>query len=467
MAISSLGVGNSILTQDVLDQLKAADEAGRITPIKLKLANENDKQDALKIIDASMANFVDSVNALSSVLLWDERAATVGTGTSVEVTATSKTDIQDFSVDVIQLATKQIEQSGVFGAATDLIDTANLGGSFDIQVGPDPLTAVTITYGVDATLDDIKDLINEQAGDLVDASIVQLNSGEFHLMLSSSETGDTATTDITMTGVTGALDAKLTTGFTDVQLGKNAQFTFNGSDPLFPYERASNNIDDLITGLTMTLKETGVSEVSIAQDRTSILEKFDGFVTKYNETITELDKMTKASTEAKERGIFSSDSTIKSMKRSIQDMMDSIGGNVGSMLDYGFDIDKDGVMTLDKTVLEQKLDDEPTNTQAFFSGGDYTKADLSVVTLTGTFAEMSTIVESYTNASAGLDQLKEALADNISTLEDRKLTATERLDAKYEIMKKQFASYGLMISKINSASSMFVQMANAQTASQY
>ena len=465
MAISSLGVGNSILTQDVLDQLKAADEAGRITPLKLKLANENDKQDALKVIDSSMTNFVESVSALSSVLLWDERAATVGTGTSVEVTATSKTDIQDFSVDVIQLATKQIEQSGVFGAATDLIDTANLGGSFDIQVGPDPLTAVTITYGVDATLDDIKDLINQQAGSLVDASIVQLNSGEFHLMLSSTETGDTATTDITMTGVTGALDAKLTTGFTDVQLGKNAQFTYNGSATV--YERASNEIDDLITGLTMTLKETGVSEVSIAQDRTSILEKFDNFVAKYNANMIELDKMTKPSTEAEERGIFSSDSTIKSMKRALQDMMDSIGGGVGSMLDYGFDIDADGVMTLNKTVLEQKLDDEPINTQAFFSGGDFTKADASVVTLTGTFAEMSTIVEGYTNASAGLDQLKEALADNISTLEDRKLTATERLDAKYEIMKKQFASYGLMISKINSASSMFVQMANAQTASQY
>ena len=147
-------------------------------------------------------------------------------------------------------------------------------------------------------------------------------------------------------------------------------------------------------------------------------------------------------------------------------MMDSVGGGVGSMLDYGFDIDENGVMSLDKTVLEQKLDDEPINTQAFFSGGDYTKADLTVVTLTGAFTEMSTIVESYTNSNTTLDQLKESLSQNISSLEERKTTATERLDAKYEIMKKQFAAYGLMISKINSASSMFVQMANAQTAAQ-
>ena len=462
MAISSLGVGNNILTQDVIDQLKEADEASRITPITLKLANENDKQDALKVIDASMTNLVDSINDLGSALLWDERAATVSSGTSVEVTASSKTDVQDFTIDVQQLATKQIEQSGAFTAKSDTIDTLNAGGSFSIQVGSDPLSAITINYGVDATLDDIKNLINAEAGALVDASIVQLNSGEFHLMLSSDETG--ADKDISMTSITGSLDPALTTGASIVQTGVNAQFTYNGGVTV--YERSNNKIDDLITGLTMTLQETGISSVSIAQDRTSILEKFDNFVAKYNASITELDKVTKSSTESAERGIFSTESTIKGMQREIQDMMESIGGGVGSMIDYGFDIDKDGVMTLNKTVLEQKLDDEPINTQAFFSGGDFTKTDASVVTLTGAFSEMSTIIESYTKTNTMLDQLKESFTTNISALEDRKITATERLEAKYEIMKKQFAAYGLIISRLSSASSMFTQMANAQTSAQ-
>lgn len=464
MAISSLGVGNNILTQDVIDQLREADESQRITPIELELANENDKQDALKIIDASMTNFIDSINAIKTATLWDERSAEVTSGTSVEVSAASKTDVQDFTLDVTKLATKQIEQSGSFASDTDLI--ANAAGSMNLNIdGVD----FTINYDATTTLKDLKNSINDVAGEKVDATIVQIATGDFRLFVSSADTGTTQ--NITMTDNTGALlqsdgvtpgDTRLTTGMTAIQSGIDAEFTFNGQ----AITRNSNNIDDLITGLTITLKETGLSEVSIAQDRTSILEKFDSFVEKYNSNMTEFDKLTKASTDAEERGIFSGDSTVKSMKRAIEDMMDTLGEGVASMIDYGFSIDKDGKMSLDKTALEKKLDDEPVNTQAFFSGGDYTKADTTVVNLTGVFAEMSTKVEAYTKTNTVLDQLKDSLSEGISALEERKTTATERLDAKYEIMKKQFAAYGLMISKINSASSMFVQMANAQTAAQ-
>jgi len=274
MGISSLGVGSSILTQDVLDQLREADEAGQITPIEYRLADANDKQDSMEMIDATMTNLVDSVTAIKSATLWDERTASVDSGTSVEVSASSNTDVQDFSIDVTQLATKQIEQSGSFSAITDSVDSGGTGGTFDIKVGTG--AAVTITYAAGATLDELKDLINDEAGDLVDATIIQLNSGEYHLMLSSDETGDTVDTNISITDNTGTLDANVTTGLTEVQAGKNAKFTFNGG--LTEYERSSNEISDLITGLTMTLKETGASEVSIAQDRTSILEKFDSFV---------------------------------------------------------------------------------------------------------------------------------------------------------------------------------------------
>lgn len=464
MGISSLGVGSGILTQDVLDQLREADDAQRIRPIDLSLANENDKQDALEIIDATMTNFIDSINAVKNASLWDERSATVTSGTSVEVSAISKTDVQDFTLNVTALASKQIEQSGSFAAITDVVDAS--AGSFDIQVGTG--TAISVNYDAGATLDDIKDLINSEAGDLVDATIVQISSGDFRLFLSSVETGS-ETGGVGETGtnisITGAgLDTKLTTDFdvVAIQSGTNAAFTFNNQ----AISRASNKIDDLITGLTITLKEEGISEVSIAQDRTSILERFDSFVEKYNATITELDKMTKPSIDSDQKGIFSSDSTVKSMKRTIQDMIESVGGGVGTMLDYGFDIDADGKMTLDSAVLESAMDDNPANTQAFFSGGDFTKDDNTVVILTGAFTDMSTTIEGYTKTNNTLDQLKDSFSQSIKALEERKLSATERLDAKYEIMKKQFAAYDAVINRLNSASSMFAQIANAQTAAQ-
>jgi len=455
MGISSLGVGSSILTQDVLDQLRDADEAGQITPIELSLANEGDKKDALGLIDANMTNLIDSINEIKSQSLYDERQTEVS-GSSVEVTADANTDIQDFTLNVSVLATKQIEESGAFSSEDELI--ANGTGSIKLNIdGMD----FTIDYDDTTTLKDLKNSINDIAGDKVDATIVQINSGEFRLFVSSADTGTTQ--DITMTDNSTQLkDTRLTTELTAIQSGVDAEFTFNNQ----PIVRTSNNIDDLITGLEITLKEVGTSVVSVTQNRENILEKFDSFVEKYNAAIVELQKMTKSSLDSEERGIFSGESTIKGMMRSIENMVSNVGGSVGSLFDYGFDVDRDGKMTLDKDILETKLDEDSSNVEVFFAGGDFDNDDGTTTTVDGAFTEMSTIIEGYTNYNATLDQFKDSITDRISSLEDRKETATERLDAKYEILAKQFAAYDLMISKFNSASSMFVQMANAQIAAQ-
>lgn len=471
MGISSLGVGSSILTQDVLDQLRAADDAQRIQPITLSLANENDKKSSLEVIDASMTNFRDSINELKSATLFDGRSTTVS-GSSVEVTASANSDVQDFNITVDHLATKQIEQSGAFTASTDTVATG--AGTLTLNVGAG--TPVTINYDATTSLDDLKKLINDNAGDQVDATIVKISATESRLFISSVGTG--ASQDISITDNGGLLDARLTTdtslstaptidpgtglAYAAIQTGIDNQFTFNNQ----VITRSSNTVDDLITGYSIKLKSTGSSSVSVKQDREAIMTKIDSFVEKYNSLMTEMSKQTKPSTDSKERGIFSGESSIKSMQRAIQDMIESVAGGVGTMEDYGFSVAKDGKMSIDKKVLNTKLDENPTNVEAFFAGGDYINDDLSVTTLTGAFVGFYDIVNGYAKTNGGLDQVKESLTQSISSLEEKKISATERLDAKYEILKKQYAAYDAMIAKINNASSMFVQMANTQTASQ-
>jgi len=453
MGISSLGVGSSILTQDVLDQLRAADEAGQIVPVDLSIANENDKKDALKIIDANMQNLIDSIDDIKRHGLYDEREATVS-GSSVEVSAIINSDVQEFSLDVITLATKQIEQSGAFGAKDEKIAAAGTSGTFDLNI--DGASIANITYDEETSLEDLKNLINNEAGDKVSATIIQINDTDFRLFISSVETGDSQDISISDNGT--GLSANLDGGMSTIQTGVDSHFQFNGQD----IYRSSNVVDDLASGLTITLKEVGSSDVSVAQNRDTIMEKFDNFMKHYNAAVTELDKMTKASVDSDEKGIFSGESTIKNMKRTIESMVNTIGGGVGYINDYGFDIDKDGEMTLDKDVLNTALDTNPQNVEAFFAGGTFTNADSSTTEVDGAFTEFSDILQGYTNYNATLDLFTTAITDKISALEDKKITATERLDAKYAIMKKQYAAYDLMISKLSSASSMFTQMANTE-----
>jgi len=451
MAISSVGVGSGILTQDVLDQLRKADEAAQITPIDLSIANEKDKKSSFDVLDATMKNLIDSIDEIKNQALFDERKTTI-MGTSVEVTASANSDLQDFTLNVTQLATKQIEESGSFAAKTDTIASAS--GSVNLNIdGQD----FTINYDATTTLEDFKKSINDVAGTKVDATIVQLSDGDFRLFISSDDTGTTQ--DITITDNDGNLnDTKLTSDFTAIQTGVDANFEFNGQ----AITRTSNDISDLITGYDITLKELGSSSVKVEQNRENIMDKIDSFVSKYNAAVTELGKLTKSSTDSDVRGIFSSESTVKGLKSTIDDLLSNVGGGVGSLIDYGFDIAKDGQMSIDKDVLNQKLDDSSSNVEAFFSGGTYTDVN-GTVELTGAFTEMSNIVGGYTDYNATLDQFKTSISDNITSLEERKTAATERLDNRYDILKKQFISYDLMISKLNSASSMFTQLANAQT----
>ncbi len=455
MGISSLGVGSSILTQDVLDQLRAADEAKFIQPIDFELANQRDKESAFDVLDANMTNLIDSIDALKTPLLYDERLATVS-GTSVSVTADANTDLQSFTLDVTKLATKQIEQSGAFTSSTELI--ANGAGVMNLNIdGQD----FEISYDETTTLEGLKNSINDIAGDKVDATIVQISSGEFRLFISSADTGTAQ--NITITDNADGLganlkDGRLTTDFdlAAIQTGEDANFTFNGQAIV----RSSNNVTDLVVGLDITLKEVGSSTVDISQNRDEIMTKIDSFVEKYNAAITELARLTKSSIDSSERGIFSSESTIKGMKRALEDMFAVVGGGVATMFEYGFDIDEDGKMSIDKDVLNSKMDENSANVEAFFSGGTFTNADLSTTEVTGIFGEMSIEVGAYTDYNATLDQYKESLSESISALEDRKLTTTERLDARYEILKRQYAAYDAMIAKLNNASSMFTEMTN-------
>lgn len=455
MGISSLGVGSSILTQDVLDQLRKADEAALITPIDLNLANEKDKKDSLEIVDAKMKNLSDSIDALKNATLFDARSVEID-GSSVAVTADSNSDLQEFSLNVLNLAKKEINESGSFGAKTDTI--ASAAGSLNLNIAGSDFT---IAYDDTTTLDTLKKSINDIAGDKVDATVVQVGDGDFRLFISSVDTGFNQ--DITITDNDGNLSGtQLTNDMTTVQDGIDAQFEFNSQLIV----RHSNSVDDLITGYHIALKETGSSNVNVVQNREDILKKVDSFVEKYNAAIDELTKVTKPSVDSDERGIFSGDSTLRRMLGTIEDMIGNVGGGVASLYDFGFDVDKNGKMTVDKTVLESQLDANPSNFQAYFTGGDFEKSDGTIATINGAFVEMAGVVDAYSDYNGTLDKFGSSIKDRISDLEESKSETIERLNTKYEILQKQFAAYDAMIAKLNNASNMFMEMANTQSAAQ-
>ncbi len=455
MGISSLGVGSSVLTQDVLDQLRAADEAQFVKPTDKRISTEKSKSGELDVVDALMDNVYGSLKGLTEYGVFESRVATSSTESVATVSAADSSDIQDFSLEVSNLATKEIEQSDSFDKKDSNIATGS--GNFELNIGDQKYT---MSYDSTMTLQDLKDLINKKAGDSVDATIVQVADDDFRLMLSADDTGtehDISITDLGNDDGDKTLDTALTDDMSNVQTAVDAKFKFNGLDIV----RKNNTVDDLLSGVTITLKDAGNTNVSVKQDRENIESKINNFVDKYNSALFQLDKDTKSSQNADERGIFSSDSTIKGMKRDIQNVLNTIGGGVGMMQDYGLEVGDDGRLSLDSSKLNEKLDENPDNVQAFLSGGTFVKEDGSSTEVDGIFSELEVTSAKYSKYGAILDNYKTSTQDRIDSLNDQRTKAMDRLNKKYATLAKQWQAYDSMINQLNSASDMFKQMTTA------
>lgn len=78
MGVNSLGIGSGVLTADVLDQLREADNAVIMKPIETKLELANQREEASKLLSGYMTTFKSSTASLGGENLYLGREVTGG-----------------------------------------------------------------------------------------------------------------------------------------------------------------------------------------------------------------------------------------------------------------------------------------------------------------------------------------------------------------------------------------------------
>ncbi|MDD2830171.1 MAG: flagellar filament capping protein FliD [Sulfuricurvum sp.] len=183
MAVSSLGAGSGVLTQTVIDQLKAADTKSIITPIDNKITLQQQKSSAISLLDSLLTTFKSSASALDNDALYQKRTVS-GNTSGVSVTANSGVDVQSFSISNVSLAQKNVLESGSFLSNTASI--ASGSGTMKMTVGG---LSYSIDYTSTTSLTDLKNSINTVAGSSVRASILQVGTNDYRLVMNSQKTG--------------------------------------------------------------------------------------------------------------------------------------------------------------------------------------------------------------------------------------------------------------------------------------
>ena len=185
--LSSLGAGSGgVLSYDVIDKLKQADETTMIDPFKTRLSNTENKEKSLNDLITQISLFKSSFSDFKNGEIFQKRLADVN-GSSVSATVNSGVKVQSISMDVKQLAQNDIYQSKGYDSEDSKINDTGDDQTIHLGYG-DEKKDITIKDG--ATLSDLRDAINN-ADIGITASIIDTGSDDnpYKLVLKGNDTG--------------------------------------------------------------------------------------------------------------------------------------------------------------------------------------------------------------------------------------------------------------------------------------
>ncbi|MCH9814186.1 MAG: flagellar filament capping protein FliD [Epsilonproteobacteria bacterium] len=436
-ALSTLGLGSQgVLTNDIIDQLKEADESALLTPITTNISTVNAQKKSITEMKTLLKDLSDIATTLSDSTHYKNKSSEL-VGESVSITATSSAQTQNFDIEVTKLATRDIKQSTGFASKTDTLSA----GSMNLQIDGN---SYDITIEATDTLESLVDKINEATDGNISASILNVGGSDpYKLILKSTETGSTQ--NITASG--DIAFSQVGSGATDAELSIDG----------ISVTKASNEIDDLVEGVTINLQQTGKTTVDIKQDNEKILEEMNKFVEQYNSLLSKVTSATNYDTETKTAGVFQGSSEIRNIKSSLSDILNTAISTNGSMIeDFGLTADsKSGQLTLDEDKFTGLLDSDIESVTSFFIGEGSNN---------GIFRELSSTLFDMSSSSTGvIKTLSTNFDDRLDSLQDSYDKTQERLDSRYEIMQKRFAAFDSVISKLTNQSDALQSMIDAQS----
>ncbi|WP_086288634.1 flagellar filament capping protein FliD [Campylobacter devanensis] len=410
---SQLGVGSgNILSWDTIDKLKEADTKALVKPLETKIQDNLTKQKDLTAITTLLSTFKANVSNLTSDNTYLRRDANATGSGSVSVTANAGVAEQNMSLSVQQLATHDSYQSKTFDLRNGTVFDKDV--SFGISIGGKDYV---INADSSITLEGLAEKINEATEGKVQAKILNVGgvagAESYRLVIQSAETGsDNAmsfyaitsgtsggashtSTDSTLEALGFYFDKANTTGTntdshgntiqrltlkkpddikdkgdnvgSQLDVAKDAKFKYNGID----ITRSSNKVEDLILGVSLTLNKVDKAgestNVNITQNTDGILEDIQEMVKSYNSLINNINEATKYDSETGLAGTFQGVREITSITTELNKIINGVSKDGKSLADFGITLTKDGILTLDSSVLNDMINTKFDEFKSFFS----------------------------------------------------------------------------------------------------
>ncbi|QNK58360.1 flagellar filament capping protein FliD [Paenibacillus sp. PAMC21692] len=437
MSFSINGLISNLDTAKIVSDLMKIERIP-YTTLETKKTNIQSEQTIFRNINTKLSALETAAKDLRYNADFNVFAAKSSNTNGLTVTTTDAAETGTYSLSVQKLAQANVKaMQGIDPSGTNLANLTSVSiNNQSIDLADD--LGIVSGESNESVLKKLANYVNSHSELGVTASMVKTNSnGQLAFTLTSKTTG--AQSAIQTSGFGGA--------FSNIVAAQDAEFTFNG----VPVKRATNTINDLISGASIQLLAEGQSStITIQQDTDKIIGKIENFVKTYNELITLVkDNLSKPSDD-KKMNPLQGDSVLKEISNSLYGMVNGLVGNEQGfkmMSDIGLTIDKGvtspslmtGKITFDKEVFKAKFSENAESVTGMFtnsSNGLMTELDKTIRS-----RWTSTVSGSINSKISGYDA-------ELKVIDDRLISLDARLTMRETRLKSQFATMETMLSSL-------------------
>ncbi len=453
------------LPTDIVDQLVQVKQYQLLTPIQNEINKVSQEKDTYSSLDTQLLNFYKAVSALKENDDFDVYSVSVADSSILNATASSSAHTGTYNIEVTNIAKSHNLLIGVDDANSSTGVTLGIANPNDTSLIQDGVTLsfyhngkeYSYTTDENTTLSSLAEEINQDDNGIY-ATVINIGDDtnpQYILSLKTEDTGS-GTHQITQDSAGSTLGVTLsdslytgqTTEQETAQAGEDAQLTVDG----VTYSRSSNEISDIIEGVTLTLQGTGNTTLSVENDTSSITQLVQNMVNTYNAFDKFMDDNASYDPDTKKAGPLLGDSIARTIQNNVRSILGSpVAGTESNAYQYlsqiGITFNEDGSLEFDSTKFQDALQNNFNDVKALFTGDNGIATQLANAISNYTDSSTGIIPTTINNFEKKIEDLNEKYQDAQEEVQDyeermvKKYSALEEAVIKYKSIQQTLESY--------------------------
>ncbi len=444
MPIIAAGIGSGLDINGIVSQLVAAEAGPTNARLNAQEIDFGSELSAFGTLKSALSAFQSSVEKIEDVSAFQVSTATSSDDDVFTASAGETAVAGNYGIEVLQLAQAAKLKSTDFASSDEIVGT----GTLDITLGTETFQ-LTIDV-TNSTLEGIRDAINAATDNPgVAASIITVDSGT-QLILSSSEVGASNTIDVVATD-DDALD-----GFDLTQLNTaNLISLQTATDAIIKVDtqtvtRDSNTFSDVISGVTFNLQAAKPGEIetlSVRADTDVIKNDINSFVNNYNTLIGVMRGLSNFDQSTLVSGPLNGDSVVRGIQNSLRQALSATvtDGAFSNLSELGITIGDSGSLSVDDTVLDDRLSNDLSDVKQFFSSAS------------GLAQIFGNAISGYVDDDGIIDSRTEGLQNRLDGIDDKRDRLDRRMAALEARLNAQFTAMDILVAQLQSTGSFLTQ----------